>query len=96
MPKFAFDVQNVRILVDAADKDDAIDNPSEISGYVDSNLGFCIRHVGQNFTELRTCCVCGCTDDDACHPRRCSWLSNNLCSTDDKPHQNIRVMQGLL
>jgi hypothetical protein len=29
--------------------------------------------------DVRRCRMCGCTDDDACHPP-CSWIAADLCS----------------
>jgi hypothetical protein len=41
-----------------------------------------------NVFDVRTCRVCGCTDDNACPPT-CWWVAEDLCSTCDSietPH----------
>ena len=30
---------------------------------------------------MRTCRVCGCTDDAGCPPYGCHWVEEDLCST---------------
>lgn len=93
MAKFAFNVPEVRILVEAKDADDAMCKLWEIPGFhVDASLddpdapAFLIRGFGGEIEQqLRTCAACGCTDDDACE-QGCSWKTANLCDTDDDAH----------
>ena len=36
--------------------------------------------------DLRTCRVCGCTDDEACEGG-CTWVEEDLCSRCAQPHR---------
>lgn len=36
-------------------------------------------HTAQSST-VRTCRVCGCTENSACQPDSCYWVSWDLCS----------------
>lgn len=41
------------------------------------------QHAANELAGVRSCRVCGCTDDDACQDgagRACCWVAPNLCS----------------
>lgn len=69
----------------------AEDEPSEADWLVREPNGIVTRYrmrmVGATkvgIVALRTCRVCGCTDDRACLPP-CSWVDETLCSACAKP-----------
>jgi hypothetical protein len=103
VPKFAFSMPYVEVVVDAADAEEAYDRVEMLlpvsgsSSIPDSRdlYWFEVRHVAQRPEPLKACVVCGCTDLASCD-EGCSWLTDNLCSTDDEAHAEIAAAQGFI
>ncbi len=45
---------------------------------------------------IRKCRVCLCTDDTACMPGSCYWVSEDLCSECVKKNPNVATPDELL
>lgn len=102
MPKFAFTLSEVRVLVDAPDQIEAWNQVDELQGTVIATdpananppRAVLLRGWVGMATPVKACVVCGCTADDPCEAG-CGWLTANLCDTLDEAHIAIYPSQGI-
>jgi hypothetical protein len=91
--KFAFNVP-ARVIVDADSSEVArellVEVPYPVHVHdLDSDRGYELLGFNGEPELLRTCRVCGCTDDMACD-EGCEWIAEDLCSTEDQAHLAAR------
>lgn len=92
--KFVFNVPDLRVMVDADSEQAAREKLDDATCTLEAAAEWELQGFNGEAELLRACGVCGCTEDNACEDD-CSWVAEDLCSTDDEAHRVARAALGV-